>query len=285
VSADGRITKNVKDHSENMRTMESISNRFSHDRLLSFKKQRIQLQHMLGREECYTHSDLFALRTLHNKTVRKRDEDNPVLHPLYKELASLELEKQRNLEAHHGEHGFVHVKLTDLPPRSRRPYEDRYTHRLIVSPQAKEVIKFVGSQPHLRKIMKEQKPPLNEHPSEPAQRHTAFSGMDAAGSMPPKPQIVRDKTKERQATVVDDEVDPESLDSPGASLLEQRNLWPERRPLVSAESRYRNVDYNSYRLQDARAVNKLLNRAKKEFLELDTVQPRAQSAPGRARHG
>jgi hypothetical protein len=63
----------------------------------------------------------------------------------------MELEKLKNLEAHHGENGFVHVKITDLPPRSRRLYEDRQ-HRIVFSPQAKEVIKLVNTQPHLRKL-------------------------------------------------------------------------------------------------------------------------------------
>merc|ERR1719379_2151054 len=119
VSADGRITKIVKDHSENMKTMDSIDTRFSNDRLLSFKKQRIQLQQMLGREECYTNSELFELREKHNKTVRKRDEDKQVLHPLYKELASMELERQKNIEAHHGENGFIRCTKSSRPWSSR----------------------------------------------------------------------------------------------------------------------------------------------------------------------
>merc|ERR1719335_662710 len=107
VSAEGRITKTVKDHSENMKTMDSISSRITarlklNDSLLSFKKQQIQLHHMLGQEECYTQSELFNLRTKHNQTIRMRDKDKRAraakaaastlvnmgdLHPLYKDLA------------------------------------------------------------------------------------------------------------------------------------------------------------------------------------------------------
>merc|ERR1719197_1352007 len=100
---------------------------------------------MTTRAGMFSPEDLFEFRVNHCSMIRARDQEKEfpatALHPLFKELASAEVVKQRSWEAHTAPDGYERVKLQDLPGRSRRPYEKKGV--VTISPQAQELNGFL----------------------------------------------------------------------------------------------------------------------------------------------